>query len=71
MAPIIGFLRDTEENGVLPAAGGMLDQTAFFSKAFRIFVHAKGKAEKQSMEKAQKESKSKSEKPPTSGHRFR
>jgi hypothetical protein len=63
---LISFLRDAEDAGVLPAAGGMLDQTAFFVKAFRIFVHARGKAQEHAMEKQKKESESASKQHSTS-----
>lgn len=59
---IIPYLRDAEDAGILPADGGMLDQTSFFVKAFRIFCHARGKAQEHSMEKQKKESESASKK---------
>ena len=66
---IIPYLRDAEDAGVLPAGGGMLDQTAFFVKAFRIFCHARGKAQEHSMDKQKKEAESASKKhsSPTGG----
>ena len=60
---IIPYLRDAEDTGILPAAGGMLDQTAFFVKAFRIFGHARGKAQEYAMDKGKKEAESRSKSP--------
>ena len=56
MRPVLPFLELAHEQGHLPAAGGMLDQTADFKEALIRYGSLKARIEREAIEEAENRS---------------